>query len=207
MAANYDSIASSYDFLSRLVFGQAQIDAQVDLLRFIPPDSRVLIVGGGTGWILESIAELHPHGLTVDYIESSEQMISLSQKRNCKDNKVNFIPISIEYANLPKDYDVIITPFLFDNFKGYTIDMVFRRIDAALKPGGLFLYTDFVPQNQTFLWQRLLLAVMYLFFRLVSSVDAIQMADMGPYFASGYSVVYETSRYVGFIRSAAYRKL
>lgn len=207
MPTNYDSIASSYDFLSRLVFGHAQVDAQTDLLRFIPSGSRILIAGGGTGWILGSIAELHAEGLIIDYIESSEQMMALSKKRNCKGNKVNFIPISIEYANLPKDYDVIITPFLFDNFKGYAIDMVFRKLEAALKPGGLFLYTDFVPQNQALLWQKLLLVLMYLFFRLISSVDAAQMPDMGPYFASGFNIVHETSRYAGFIRAVVYRRL
>ena len=46
----WDRIARIYDRLARLVYGRQIVRAQVDLLEHISPGSRVLIVGGGTGW-------------------------------------------------------------------------------------------------------------------------------------------------------------
>jgi spermidine synthase len=82
MAGNYDNSASFYDGLSRLVFGRTLIAAQVAFLSSIPKNAKVLIIGGGTGWILEEITRLYPSGLTITYVEISANMMALSQKRN-----------------------------------------------------------------------------------------------------------------------------
>ena len=115
MAANYNNAAWFYDRLSRVVYGKSLIEAQVYLLQHIQPNSTILIVGGGTGWILEKIAQIHPSGLEVTYVEVSDQMMALSQKRNVGNNEVIYINDAIENVNRVPDFDVIITPFLFDN--------------------------------------------------------------------------------------------
>jgi spermidine synthase len=69
MAANFNNSAWFYDGLSRLVYGNALVEAQVYLLQFIRPNSKILIAGGGTGWILEELAKLHPEGLKIAYVE------------------------------------------------------------------------------------------------------------------------------------------
>jgi ubiquinone/menaquinone biosynthesis C-methylase UbiE len=56
MLNNYDRIARIYDKLSRMVFGKSIVRAQQSILPFITTPARMLIVGGGTGWILEEIA-------------------------------------------------------------------------------------------------------------------------------------------------------
>ena len=78
MKNNYNTIAGYYDFLSRTIFQRSIINAQVALLSYIKPNSTVLIVGGGTGWILEKI---EPAGLEITYVEISENMLALSRKR------------------------------------------------------------------------------------------------------------------------------
>ncbi len=55
MAANYNNSAWFYDSLAGLVYGKALVKAQVYLLQYIPADSNILIVGGGTGWILMNL--------------------------------------------------------------------------------------------------------------------------------------------------------
>ena len=77
MAANYNNAAWFYDSLSRVVYGKALIDAQVYLLQYIQPNSTILIVGGGTGWILEEVARIHPTGLQITYVEAYAQMMAL----------------------------------------------------------------------------------------------------------------------------------
>jgi len=207
MPANYDHIAGIYDFLSRIIFGRHIVQAQVCFLRYIPADSRVLIVGGGTGWILDKLSDEHPQGLEIDYVESSAQMIALSQRRNFKENTVNFIHLPIEDFSIDKQYDVIITPFLFDNFPSAKLESVFAKLDPALKTNGLWLYTDFVcDKNKSPLWQKLLLRVMYLFFRITSNIEARELISMEKYFAQSYSIEFDSLRYFKFIRSVVYRK-
>ena len=96
MRNNYDNIASSYDLLSRLVFFRSQVKAQIEQLKYIPEGSNVLIAGGGTGWILEEIAKIHPSGLSITYVEISAKMLEISQKRNTKANTITYIRSSIE---------------------------------------------------------------------------------------------------------------
>ena len=207
MPTNYDKIAGTYDFLSRLIFGQQIIEAQVSLFKYIPSGSSILIVGGGTGWILERLAEKHPQGSEIDYIESSERMLALSQKRDIKENIINFTHMPIEDFMTDKQYDVIITPFLFDNFRKEKLEFVFTKLDNLLKPDGLWLYTDFDHDNsQKYLWQKLLLKAMYFFFQHLSTVEAKELSSIEEYFTPSYSIESDQSFYFKFIRSVAYRK-
>lgn len=206
MAANYDSIASIYDFTSRLVFGGAIVKAQVCMMQYIPPHSRILIVGGGTGWILEKIAAQHTEGLEIDYVESSVQMVSLSEKRDYKRNDVNFIQLPIEAYDIAGLYDIIITPFIFDNFKKDKLELVFHKLDAALKSNGLWLYADFVyDKRKTPFWQKLLLKVMYFFFRITTGIETRELISMDSYFAP-YHIEFKASHYFRFMQSLVYRK-
>ena len=59
MANNYNGIAKFYDALSRIVFQRSIIISAQFLIEFIADNNKVLIVGGGTGWILEEISKLH----------------------------------------------------------------------------------------------------------------------------------------------------
>jgi len=208
MPANYDHIARIYDLLSKMIYGNAIINAQVCMLRCVPQRSSILIVGGGTGWILEKLAGQYPQGLEIDYIESSATMISLSRQRDNKGNKVNFIHLPVESFATQKSYDVIITPFIFDNFKKEKIEQVFVKLDSRLKPNGLWLYADFVNDKiESRLWKKLLLKVMYLFFLITCGIETQELISMDEYFADSYKIESEKYFYLRFIRSVVYRKL
>jgi ubiquinone/menaquinone biosynthesis C-methylase UbiE len=207
MPANYDKIASIYDLLSRVIFGRHIEQAQVCMLEYIPSGSSILIVGGGTGWILEKISEQYPHGLKIDYVEVSAKMIALSQKRDCKENRVNFITLPVENFMADKDYDIVITPFILDNFSADKMASIFTRLDGQLKVSGKWLYADFVyDKAKSPLWQKLLLKVMYFFFRITSGIETQELINLDRYFKERYSIEFEASHYFKFIRSIVYRK-
>lgn len=209
MLANpdFNAVARPYDFMSRLVFGNALVESQVSLLKHIPANSRILIVGGGTGWILEAIAKIHNAGLEITYVEVASSMIALSQKRNTGQNKVIFIHKPIEDYQTSQSFDVIITPFFFDLFTENKVKTLFHGLDQQLKTGGLWLYTDFIPEKyQTQLWQKMLLKAMYLFFGFLSKVEARQLTDMDQYFETKYVTVNQNWFYGNFIRSNIYKK-
>jgi len=208
MATNYDSIARMYDITSRLVFGRKIVEAQLCLLGFIKAGDRILIVGGGTGWILERIAEKFPSGLTIDYVESSGEMIALSQEKKVANNAVNFIHLPVENFTSPVLYDVIFTPFVFDNFKPVKAEQIFTRLNAQLKAGGIWLYADFIHhEGKDPLWQQLLLKVMYVFFSLTTNIETNELVRMDDYFLGNtYQRLFEQRFYAGFMKADAYQK-
>jgi ubiquinone/menaquinone biosynthesis C-methylase UbiE len=208
MAANYDSIAKIYDLLSRVVFGKYIIKAQVCLIEFIRPGNHILIVGGGTGWILEEISKQYDTGLTIDYIESSAAMITLSEKRNSGTNQINFFNQPVEDFAGANEYDIIFTPFLFDNFKPAKARQVFNNLHELLKRKGIWLYADFVyEEKQGKWWQKGLLKTMYLFFRITANIETSELENMEACFSNGYNKIFECWFYGRFIRSQAYQKI
>lgn len=206
MPSNYDNAAWFYDRLSRLVYGRALINAQSALLPLIPANAKILAVGGGTGWIIEEITKIHPAGLTIVYVELSENMMSLSRQRNPGDNKIIYINSPVEEASLNNDFDVVITSFLFDNFLPETFNRVFYHLHNLLKPGALWINTDFQLSGKW--WQPLLLKSMYLFFKLLGCMEAKKLKDVKPYFKKeSYQILTQKSFFKDFILTTAYKKL
>ncbi|MFC6100714.1 class I SAM-dependent methyltransferase [Olivibacter domesticus] len=208
MKNNYDNIANLYDFLSRLFFLKTQVKAQVEILKYIKANSTILIVGGGSGWILEELAKLHHEGLVIDYVEISEKMLNRSKKRDYKKNNVFFFRTAIEDFRSINSFDVIITAFLFDNFLEEKADKVFNLLNKQLRSAGNWLYTDFyVDPRKDSSWKRWLLAIMYKFFRYICDVEADKLVNMEKYFKnSGYTEIKHSSHYLGFIKGIVYRK-
>lgn len=205
MAANYDNSAWFYDQLSRLVYGKALVRAQVYLLQYIPVGSNILIAGGGTGWILEEISKLHSSGLKITYVEISANMMALSRKRNIGSNEVIFINGPVENLEGQNNYDVLITPFLFDNFTEQTLQIVFAHLHNQLKPGGLWLNTDFRPTGKW--WQAFLLQSMISFFRIICQIEAKKLPEIEKCFEQHQLKIIGQRDFFGeFILSTAYQK-
>src|SRR4051794_1678707 len=177
MKANYNRVASFYDHLSRIVFGKAIIEAQKYLVEFIPAGSAILVVGGGTGWILEEISKKHPSGLKIVYVDKSKKMIDLSKKKDVGTNTVVFLHADIDLVILHDKFDVVFTPFVLDNFSAHALPVVFDKIHRLLLPGSLWLFADFQLTEKGGWWQRPLLNSMYLFFNIFCNVEADRLPD------------------------------
>ena len=139
MANDYNSIAKFYDTLSRMVFQRSIVKAQQYLIGFISDNDKVLLIGGGTGWILEEISKMKKQNISITYVEKSSAMINLSSKRNYTSVHVEFINKAVEEYDAPGKFDIIITPFLFDNFLTDKIKVVFAKLDSMMKQNGIWL--------------------------------------------------------------------
>lgn len=205
MAANYNNSAWFYDRLSRMVYGRAIVESQVFLLNSIAEGDHILIVGGGTGWILEEITKIHPTGLNITYVEIAARMMTLSRKRNIGGNRVKYINQAIENSSALSGYDVILTPFLFDNFTEQTLQKVFAHMHQHLKPGGIWLNTDFRLTGKW--WQKILLNTMILFFRVICRIEATRLPGIEKCFEQyGYPMIKQRSFFGDFILSTVYQK-
>ncbi|MGI4021097.1 MAG: class I SAM-dependent methyltransferase [Janthinobacterium lividum] len=208
MPNNYDAAAWFYDWLAQLVFGKALIEAQRFLVRHIQPEAKILVVGGGTGWILEELARVQSSSFKITYVEISAKMISLSKKKYCGQNEVTFINRGIEDYELTDKFDVILTPFLFDNFSEKRSSAVFKQLHQHLKPGGLWLLADFqVQKSNAGIWQSIILKTMYWFFGWLCSVETKKLITMSPFFRNeNYNLSAEKIFYQGFIIAQVYQK-
>jgi ubiquinone/menaquinone biosynthesis C-methylase UbiE len=207
MPNNYNGIARFYDFLSRLIFQRTIVEAQVGLLKQIPANSSVLIVGGGTGWVLEELAKIHSKGIEITYVEKSGEMIKLAKKKNYKKNKVEFIHQGIEEYIADKKFDVILTAFLFDNFLIDKIEFVFSKLDALLKQRGFWLFADFRNDDRRGpFWQKLLLKTMYLFFKITCNIETPHLVNMDSFFTGEYNKIFEAFYFSRFIKASIYSK-
>ncbi len=204
---NYDPVASWYDRLSRLVFFKAQVNAQTDQLRFLQNYQRILIVGGGTGWILEELASRN-NNLEITYVEISINMLKLAMKRNTGSNTVTFLNFAIENFNDSTPYDAILTAFLFDNFGEDKAKSVFYGLHNKLKNGGLWLFADFSDNHLHTKWQSVLLKIMYFFFKRSANIEAKYLISMYPFFnKENYKYLLERYYYFSFIKATVFKKL
>jgi ubiquinone/menaquinone biosynthesis C-methylase UbiE len=166
---NFDPLARYYDTIAGLVYWGAIQKSQLTFLDQIKRRSNVLIVGGGTGWILNYLPS---ECASVTYIEPSREMMKFS--RNRKVNfPVKFIQSPIENTNLQSEFDVIITNFFFDQFDEKEGKRVARKLKDSLKENGTWILTDFEDNGQW--WQTLLLRFMYTFFVKTTGLRTYQL--------------------------------
>lgn len=205
MAANYNNSAWFYDTLARLVYGKALVNAQVYLLKHIPQKAKVLIVGGGTGWILEEITRIQLSGLQITYVEIAPNMMALSKKRNVGNNQVTFINDAIENVDLPTNFDIAFTPFLLDNFTEESLNKIFTSIAVSLKPNALWLNTSFQLTGKW--WQRVMLQSMFILFKVICNIEASKLPEINRCFEEKHFKLIEQQNFFGeFIGARVYQK-
>lgn len=185
----FDRLAPLYDALARVIFGRAIKQSQRATLSFIPPRASILIIGGGTGWILpELMKRTKPE--RVVYIEASKQMVALSKKRlaNLSTENAGTVDFRLgteKVVRSTEQFDIIITHFLLDLYSQPYVENTVQQLSKRLKPAGLWLCTDFQLPKKTkgHWWQRGLVKSMYLFFQFCCGIEGRQLPDFDKAFA------------------------
>ena len=175
---NFNWIAPVYDALAFIVFGRRLQQAQAVFLDTIPANASVLLVGGGTGWLLEEVLKTgQPRRIL--YLETSAQMLARASRRMVRHSVLGSVEFRVgDETSLKPDerFDVILTPFVLDLFSEKALQIHFiPQLLKVLKPGGLWLVTDFVQPPIG--WQKALLWVMIRFFRLTAEIQIGHLAN------------------------------
>jgi tRNA (cmo5U34)-methyltransferase len=200
----FDRIAIIYDLLNRMVFGSAVRRAQAHYLSHIPARSHLLILGGGSGWLLAKITAAIPDA-EIWYIDASQKMIGLSIKRTNAASRVHFIHGTEEDIPASISFDVIITPFFLDLFEEETLHRLIHRISRSLRGGGIWLAADFV-NNHTW-WQRLLLKVMYSVIHRMCRIEARKLPGWQSCLQkNGFIKMKSKFFFAGFIESTVFHR-
>jgi tRNA (cmo5U34)-methyltransferase len=171
----YDRIAPFYDSLANVVFGKSIRRAQTKFLGRIPSGARVLILGGGTGWLLEDLFD-EQSDLAVCYVETSSAMINRAKKRKLPSNaSVEFIHGTLDDVCCEKRFDVVIMNFFLDQFDDKEVDDILTKLDGYLEEGAFAYVTDFVNDGK--FWKTSILRVMYFFFNVIGALSISSLVD------------------------------
>ncbi|GAB3193762.1 ubiquinone/menaquinone biosynthesis C-methylase UbiE [Pontibacter aydingkolensis] len=208
--SGFDKVAPFYDALARLIYGDALQKAQLYLLPFIPDKSRVLVIGGGSGWLLKQLI-LTGKQLDILYVDASPRMLnkaeakykSLVQPHSCQ----VIFRLGTEAALAPHEqFNVIITPFLLDLYPPQRLRRLMQKLSGSLTAGGLWLFADFCPvQYPMPWWQKTLVWGMYTFFGAVSGVQAKKLPEYDFHFDSlGLQKIASESFYSEFVQGKVF---
>ncbi len=211
--SGFNRVASFYDRLAHLVFGGALEQAQLALLPYLPQQGRVLVIGGGSGWVLEQLLQTSRQ-LDILYLEASSAMLQLAEQRYQRHTAAHSCTVTFRLGNeqslQPQEqFEAILTPFLLDLFPASRLQQLMARLAKALVPDGRWLFADFWPlQQPPPLWQQLLLRVMYLFFGVVSQIEARQLPDYNAHFSAlGFREAYTSSFFRGMVQAKVFLRM
>jgi tRNA (cmo5U34)-methyltransferase len=205
MPQGFDVIAPFYDSLARSVFGDSIKHCQLEYLDKIPPGAQVLIIGGGTGWLLSELIKINP-SCRVWYLESSMKMLEMTKARfdGVSNPKIVFIHGTEkdlqQYTEI--HFDAVITNFYFDLFTSTSLNFALGEIKKCFSPGITLLVSEFVARAR---WHKLLLFLMYRFFRWACAIEARNLPDWEDQLEkNGFVQRSEATFYFGFIKSSLY---
>ena len=205
---NFDRIAPHYHWLEKLTFGDQLQRARTAFVREMTPPRRALVAGEGNGRFLEELLREHPN-LRADCVEASARMIALGRAR-IGEKRVRFIHANIRDAAPVEDsYDLLVTHFFLDCFAETELRRVIEKLSRAAKSDATWLIADFCepPRGWRRLRARVLIAILYRFFRAVAGIEARELVDYAPLLrAEGFTLTNEQISPNEMIRSQLWQR-
>lgn len=198
---NFNFIAPYYDRIARIVFGQSIVESQINHFGLIRPGAKVLVIGGGTGWILK---HLPADCEKVVFVEPSREMIGRAARESVR-FPLYLLKDYYENITINEKYDAIIANYFFDMFSKNDLDQIADKMKRSLSESGLLFATDFT--NMVGFWHRSMLIIMYTFFWMVAGIPNRKLCNWQQILMSnGLRIVHSSRFYGGFIISTVYRK-
>lgn len=172
IATGFDLLAPFYDIMARLIIGKSIVNAQLHFIKQLKDCHHLLILGGGSGWLLSAICQEYPN-VKIDFVDLSPAMIHKARKRLHDHPSVNFIQ-GTEDDIAGRLYDGVITNFYLDMFDEKHLPLVLNKIKMSLTDSARWVVTDFVHRRKA---HGLMLWLMYRFFRAITHIEASKLAD------------------------------
>lgn len=205
----FDQLSTVYDLMAGLVYGKSLKKAQTKFLGNIPKDAKVLMLGGGSGWLLvELIKKVSPKD--VAYVEISPKMKALAQKKlkiafgESPKTKIDWSTSDVWQLEPGQSFDVVICPCFLDLFPDEMQAALLEKIEKSCKPEAKMLLTDF---RKASVWpmswiSRLLIWIMYRFFRICCGIPAKSLPNFDRHLsAAGWELELEAYFFGGMIQS------
>jgi SAM-dependent methyltransferase len=210
--ANFDRLARLYRTLEFAMFGRTLERARTAHLPHLAYSAEVLLLGDGDGRVAHRILERSSCRRLVS-VDASQAIPSLAEQRITVPehrDRITFVQQDARtFEVAPGSIDAVVTQFFLDCFTAAETATLVRRLAEAVRPGGLWLYTDFdVPARGSGRWlAHGVIKVLYWFFRWHTGISgaALPPAEVDIR-RNGFAAVAERAFAFGMVRSVVYRK-
>jgi ubiquinone/menaquinone biosynthesis C-methylase UbiE len=211
IARGFDRLAPVYDGLACLALAGRIHASQRALLQRLPGIRRALVVGGGTGRFLAELLEAQRDAHAVS-IDASAAMTRRTRERLAARGLTDRASLRVgglECLATDERFDLVATHFFLDLFEESELRAVVKRLDTALAPGGLWLFSDLavVGSGIPRLTRRLVVGSLYAFFRVACGIGARRLPDFNRLFEGvGLEREIHEASALGLLQAALYRK-
>lgn len=211
---SFDTLAPWYGMLEWIAFGDDLQRCRVACLGEIAAPRRALIVGEGNGRFLCELLRLHP-GVEIHCIDASQRMLQLARKRIDRElphhaGRVRFLHQDITQWHASENhYDLVVTHFVLDCFPEAKLAGVIKKLARAATDDANWLLADFCipPTRYATARARIWVAIMYLFFRVTTQIEASQLIDPTPFMrAERFALARPHFFQKGMLKSEMWRK-
>jgi SAM-dependent methyltransferase len=207
---SFDRLARWYRLTEYLAFGRDLERTRYEFLGRLAGRSEILLLGEGDGRCAERLSALVP-GARITCVDSSPGMIALASQRVARSGargRVEFECADIlDFNARGRTFDAVATLFFLDCFSPEEAARVVSHVGVSLRPGALWLFSDFVlPEGGLArLRARAWLWVLYAFFRWETglAVSALPPSEeiLG---RAGWTRLASRDRQSGLLRSAVF---
>jgi ubiquinone/menaquinone biosynthesis C-methylase UbiE len=184
---SFDLLAPVYRWLEIICAGEKMHRCRTAFLDEIPPPEKILLLGEGHG---RALAECRRRfdAAQITCVDASEKMLYQARRQLQRENldayRVEWIQADILAWSPPaKTYDLIVTNFFFDCFRPDQLAQMIPRIASGATPDANWLLADFqIPAAGLKRFRaRLILRLLYIFFRLTTCLSASSITKPGPF--------------------------
>lgn len=174
----FDPLAPYYSTMEKMLAGPRLQRCRLTWLDELAGAERILIAGLGHGPILPELFARNPRA-RVTCVDASAGMLAVAEQR-ARDAGLDLSRLTFVHARLPAwrpvpgNYDAIVTNFFLDCFPSEELPAVVGRLAGAATPAARWVVADFAvpPRGLARLRARLVHALMYAFFRIVTGLRA-----------------------------------
>lgn len=210
-ARGFDRLAPFYDLLADVASAGRIHASQRALLPFLPARQRVLVLGGGSGRFLMEMVQggLVSSAVSIDLSPEMTRRTAARLTEAHLTDKVELRVGSLERLNSNEQFDVIVTHCFLDLFGDAELRIVVRTLNGALRPGGLWLFSDFSVDGPGAApaVRGTIVRGLYAFFRTTCGISARRLPDFTAAFAhAGLETVEERRFAVGLLNVRLLRK-
>jgi ubiquinone/menaquinone biosynthesis C-methylase UbiE len=208
----FDRLARWYKHAEYVAFGRDLERTRFEFLGRLAECREVLLLGEGDGRCAERLASIAPKA-RITCVDSSPGMIERAAKRIAAagaQDRVSFECADIfEFEAGSRAFDAVATLFFLDCFTPEAVASIVSRVGPSLRPGALWLFSDFVmPRGGLARFRaKLWLRVLYAFFRWETALSVSALPPSEEILAcSGWRQTAFCDRQNGMLRSAVLRR-
>ena len=204
---SFDRLAPFYRLMERIAAGERMQRCRTAFLDRITVPRSILTIGEGHGRFLTACLQKFPQA-QITCVESSSAMIDQARKglatSGLRTQRVCWIQSDVLDWSPSKQHDLIATHFFLDCFRAEQLASLIPRITDAAAPGADWLLADFqiAPHGWRRLRSRIILTMMYAFFRIATQLPASHLTEPGQFIENaGFSLRDRIETEWGLLRS------